>query len=99
MGYEDDEISEINRRCINYWNRREEEKRMKKKAPQNLAKADEYSLLADVRADVKELLEMIRIIPCSCREIFISRKRRDPNCPRCNWVDDDIVNKVSKHFS
>jgi len=31
----------------------------KKCSPQNLPKADAYSLLADVRADVKELLHML----------------------------------------
>jgi hypothetical protein len=43
---------------------------------------------------LKDLLEMIRIIPCLCHEGFKSRGLTDPNCPRCNWIDEDTVEKV-----
>ena len=55
--------------------------------------------LGEVRVDVKELLQMIAEIPCTCDKIYTDRKLRAPDCPRCNWVEDDIVKKASKHFA
>jgi len=52
----------------------------------------------DVRADIEDLLEMIRIIPCTCHGGFKSRGLTDPDCPRCNWIEDDIVAKVRAHI-
>ena len=57
------------------------------------------AVLAEVRADVKELLEMITDIPCTCDKMFTDRGLCAPDCPRCNWIEDDIVNKVIEHFS
>jgi len=58
-----------------------------------------YPLLGEVRADVQELLQMIAEIPCTCDKIYTDRKLRAPDCPRCNWVEDDIVKKVNEHFA
>ena len=58
-----------------------------------------YPLLGEVRADVQELLQMIAEIPCTCDKIYTDRKLRAPDCPRCNWVEDDIVKKASRHFA
>ena len=55
--------------------------------------------LGEVRVDVKELLQMIAEIPCTCDKIYTDRKLRAPDCPRCNWVEDDIVKKVNEHFA
>jgi len=57
------------------------------------------AVLGEVRADVKELLQMIAEIPCTCDKIYTDRKLRAPDCPRCNWVEDDIVKKASRHFA
>ena len=37
----------------------------------------------------KQLLEMINDIPCSCSEMFKKRNLADPDCPRCNWIDEE----------
>ena len=66
---------------------------------QKLPKADAYSLLAEVRADIQELLQMIADIPCICDKIYKDRGLRAPDCPRCNWIEEDIVKKVGEHFS
>ena len=58
-----------------------------------------YPLLGEVRADIQELLQMIAEIPCTCDKIYTDRKLRAPDCPRCNWVEDDIVKKVNEHFA
>jgi len=58
-----------------------------------------YPLLDEVRTDIKELLQMIAEIPCTCDKIYTDRKLRAPDCPRCNWVEDDIVKKVNEHFA
>ena len=50
-------------------------------------------------ADVTELLELIRIIPCTCKAGYKDRKLTDPDCPRCNWIDEDTVKKVNEHFT
>jgi len=52
-----------------------------------------------INKDVNDLLEMIRIIPCQCHEGFTSRKLTDPSCPRCNWIDENTVNKVIKNMN
>ena len=57
------------------------------------------AVLGEVRADVQELLQMIAEIPCTCDKIYTDRKLRAPDCPRCNWVEDDIVKKVNEHFA
>lgn len=44
--------------------------------------------------DRDELMEMIKIIPCTCHEGFKSRNLTDPVCPRCNWIDEDLVNRL-----
>ena len=61
--------------------------------------SDLNAVLGEVQADVKELLQMIAEIPCTCDKIYTDRKLRAPDCPRCNWVEDDIVKKVNEHFA
>jgi hypothetical protein len=54
------------------------------KSPQNLPKADAYSLLADVRADLQELINMY--MDCKTGQLFLDKLK-------------DLKNKVSEHFS
>ena len=49
-------------------------------------------------ADVRELVEMVEAIPCICEECYTSRKLIQPDCPKCNYIDMDVVNKVKAHF-
>lgn len=49
-------------------------------------------------SDVRDLVEMVEAIPCICEECYTSRKLTQPDCPRCNYIDMDIVNKVKAHF-
>jgi hypothetical protein len=39
----------------------------------------------------KQLLEMINAIPCTCDEAYKSRHLIAPDCPRCNYVDEDLI--------
>jgi hypothetical protein len=48
------------------------------------------------KAERNELLKMIRIIPCECPDGFKSRKLTDPDCPRCNWIDDDTISRIDE---
>ena len=50
-------------------------------------------------ADVRELVEMVEAIPCICEECYTSRKLTQPDCPKCNYIEVDIINKVKAHFS
>lgn len=52
-----------------------------------------------INKDINDLLEMIRIIPCQCHEGFKDRGLVDPDCPRCNWIDENMVNKVIKNMN
>lgn len=49
--------------------------------------------------DIKELLQMISEIPCTCDKMYTDRGLCAPDCPRCNWIEDNIVNKVSERFN
>lgn len=42
------------------------------------------------------LMEMIRIIPCTCHAGYKDRNLIDPDCPRCNHVDEDLINKIKE---
>jgi hypothetical protein len=64
-----------------------------------MCEANSNNVLADVRADIQELLQMIADIPCICDKIYKDRGLRAPDCPRCNWIEEDIVKKVGEHFS
>ena len=64
-----------------------------------ICEANSNASLADVRADIQELLQMIADIPCICDKIYKDRGLRAPDCPRCNWIEEDIVKKVGEHFS
>jgi len=77
--------------CIDYSNYEQEIRQC--------SDSDLNAVLGEVRADVKELLQMIAEIPCTCDKIYTDRKLRAPDCPRCNWVEDDIVKKASRHFA
>lgn len=41
-----------------------------------------------------ELLDMIDCIPCTCIEAYSKRSLIAPDCPRCNWIDYDTVQKI-----
>ncbi len=43
---------------------------------------------------LKDTLEMINGIPCHCNDGYKSRGLTDPDCPRCGWIDEDIVQKL-----
>ena len=60
----------------------------------NVPKANAQPQLSDVR----ELVEMVEAIPCICEECYTSRKLTQPDCPKCNYIDMDVVNKVKAHF-
>lgn len=62
--------------------------------PEAGAKRSAYVQLSDVR----ELVEMVEAIPCICDKMYTDRKLTQPDCPRCNYIDIDIVNKVKAHF-
>ena len=67
------------------------------KVPQNLAKADAYSVLADVRADIDELLKSIDEYheEFSVKELeSFSRQKLDAGVKMMR-----LKNKVSEHFS
>ena len=65
------------------------------KEPRNLPEADVKPPLCDVR----ELLRMIDDIPCTCDIAYKSRGLSAPDCPRCNYVDKDIVEKVRANIA
>jgi hypothetical protein len=50
------------------------------------------------RLTIEKLKEMIRIIPCTCDEAYRSRGLTAPDCPRCNYVDEDLINGISADF-
>lgn len=45
---------------------------------------------------LKEILDMIAEIPCICIDIYKNSRLCDPNCPRCNWIDEDIIKRANK---
>lgn len=49
-------------------------------------------------SDVRELVEMVEAIPCICEECYTSRKLTQPDCPKCNYISVDVINKVKAHF-
>ena len=44
---------------------------------------------------LKEIYLDTNDIPCHCDEFYKSRKLTDPSCPRCNWVDDELFDKMN----
>lgn len=46
--------------------------------------------------EIKLLLDMIDEIPCNCNEMYTLRKLSSPDCPRCNYIDEDIVANAKK---
>ena len=50
----------------------------------------------------QKLKEMIRAIPCTCDEAYKSRGLTAPDCPRCNYVDENgefqVVADAGKYF-
>ena len=48
------------------------------------------------KAERDELMEMIRIIPCTCHEGFKGRNLTDPDCPRCNWIYEDLITRIQE---
>lgn len=54
------------------------------------------ALAEKYRKERDELMEMIRIIPCSCHEAFKCRNLTDPDCPRCNWIYDDLITHIQE---
>lgn len=45
--------------------------------------SDRY--IAELRVEVNEM------VPCLCDEGFKCRNLVDPQCPRCNWYDDEFI--------
>jgi hypothetical protein len=39
----------------------------------------------------KQLLDMIDAIPCTCDKIYKDRGLVAPDCPRCNYIDEDLI--------
>jgi len=55
-----------------------------------------------LEAENQKLKEMIRAIPCTCDEAYKSRGLTAPDCPRCNYVDENgefqVVADAGKYF-
>lgn len=51
-----------------------------------------------LRERVRELKEELDAIPCICEPPYYGpdKPNQDPQCPRCNWVDEDILKGVSE---
>jgi len=47
---------------------------------------------------LNDLIKMIDDIPCICHSAYKDRKLTDPHCPRCNWIDEDTVNRVKNNL-
>lgn len=72
-----------------------------KKAPQNLAKPDAYSLLADVRAELlKELLTVFidLLDEAKCYYHLYPNSHRG-TVEEYFEIEDKLIKKVSEHFS
>ena len=37
-----------------------------------------------------------RVPSCSCATAYTARELTDPNCPLCNWFEDEIVKEARK---
>jgi len=49
-----------------------------------------------MKKEIKLLLDMIDEIPCNCDGMYISRQLSSPDCPRCNYIDEEIVANAKK---
>jgi hypothetical protein len=55
---------------------------------------EKYCLSEDVEKleeQNKQLLDMINVIPCTCDDAYKDRGLIAPDCPRCNYIDEDLI--------
>jgi len=45
---------------------------------------------------LEKLISMLDDIPCTCDNAYKERELTDPNCPRCEWVDEQIIKEAKK---
>ena len=67
----------------------------------NNAETEESSLswvvedyIKELEQQKKQLLILISRIPCTCSIEYSNRYLTSPYCPKCNWVDDNIIQEV-----
>jgi hypothetical protein len=41
-----------------------------------------------------ELLQALKNIPCNCNDGYRIRNMIDPFCPKCNYVDNELISKA-----
>jgi hypothetical protein len=58
-----------------------------------LEQQDEKSLVL-----LKEIYQAYNEIPCLCHKAYKKRGLEDPACPKCNFVYDDILEKIKNYL-
>ncbi len=57
---------------------------------------DLIKIIFQERQAKKELVEALEEIPCLCHEVYKARNLRDPECPKCNWIDEKLIKKYKE---
>jgi hypothetical protein len=51
-----------------------------------------------LRENIIDLINMIEAIPCTCGSVYKDTKFISPDCPKCNWINDSIVDRIKSYL-
>lgn len=50
-----------------------------------------FDYITELEQQNKEMLDMIKLIPCTCDNIYKKRNLCAPDCPRCNYINEEVL--------